>query len=79
MRFALQENVGNNYWNETQIEREVGCWAKMSALVKSENKVEGHQNIPSTVSEAHICMVLEGCPKILFLNVKYFMKCTDLS
>lgn len=51
----------------------------MSALVKSENKVEGHQNIPSTVSEAHICMVLEGCPKILFLNVKYFMKCTDLS
>lgn len=63
MRFALQEDVGNNYWNETQIEREAGCWAKRSALVKSENKDEGHQNKPSTVNEANIFTVLVGCSK----------------
>lgn len=63
MRFALQEDVGNNYRNETQIEREAGCRAKMSALVKSENKDEGHQNKLSIENEAKSFTVLEGCSK----------------
>lgn len=79
MRFALQEDVGNNYWNETQIEREAGSWAKMSALVMSKNKDEGHQNKLSTVSKANICPFLEGYSKILVLSVRYCIKCTDLS